>query len=138
MNSVEHYMPKDISNYLSDYFANVGKQYAQKIEPSSTHINEYLLKIDQNINSFYVLPIDRGEIKKLILALPNKTSSGHDNIRNVLFKKLYVCLLSPLKYIFNLSIQTGIFPHKMKLAEIIPVCKSKEKNLMTNYRPISL
>ena len=26
----------------------------------------------------------------------------------------------------------------MKLAEIIPVYKSKEKNFMTNYRPISL
>ena len=41
INSVEHYMPKDISNYLGDYFANEGKQYAQKIAPSSTHINEY-------------------------------------------------------------------------------------------------
>ena len=56
-------MPKDISNYLGDYFANVAKQYTQEIAPSSTHINEYLLKIDQNINIFYVLPIDRGEIK---------------------------------------------------------------------------
>ena len=60
-------MPKDISNYLDDYFANVGKQFAQKIAPSSTHINEYLSKIDQNINSFYVLQIDRGEIKKISL-----------------------------------------------------------------------
>ena len=72
INSVEHYMPKYISNYLGDYFANVGKQYAQKIAPSSTHINDYLLKIDWNIYSFYVLPIDRGEIKKLVLTLPNK------------------------------------------------------------------
>ena len=65
-------------------------------------------------------------------------SSGHDNISNVFLKKIYLCLLSPLEYIFNLSIQTGIFPDKMKLAETIPVYKSKEKNLMTNYRPISL
>ena len=65
-------------------------------------------------------------------------SYGHDNISNVFLIKLYLCFLSPLVYIFNLSIQTGIFPDKMKLAEIIPVYKSKEKNLMTNYRPISL
>ena len=56
-------MPKDISNYLGHYFANVGKQYSQKIMPSSTHINEYSLKIDQNINSFYVLPIDEVKLK---------------------------------------------------------------------------
>ena len=42
-------------------FAIVGKQYTQKIAPSSTYINEYLSKIDWNINSFYVLPVDRGE-----------------------------------------------------------------------------
>ena len=42
VNSLEHYMLKDISIYLGDYFANVGKQYAQKIVPCSTHINEYL------------------------------------------------------------------------------------------------
>ena len=64
INSVEYYMKKYISNYVGDYFANVGKQYAQKIVPSSTHINEYLSKIGQNRNSFNVLPIDRGEIKK--------------------------------------------------------------------------
>ena len=55
-------------------------------------------------------------------------SSGHDNISNVLLQKLYLCHLSPLEYIFNLSIQTGIFSDNMKLAEIIPVYKSKEKN----------
>ena len=65
-------------------------------------------------------------------------SSGHDNISNVLLKELYLCPHSPLEYIFNLSIQTGIFPDKIKLAEIIPLYKSKEKNLITNYRPISL
>ena len=127
INPVEYYMLKDISNYLGDYFANVGKQYVQKIVPSSTHINEYLSKIDQNLNSFYVLPIDRGKIKNLILALLNKMSSGYDYISSVLLKQLYLCLLSPREYIFNLSIQTGIFPDKMKLAEIIPVYKSKEK-----------
>ena len=68
MNSVEHYMQKYISNYLGDYFVNVGKQHAKKIVPSSTHMNEYLSKIDQNINSFYVLPIARGEIKKISLS----------------------------------------------------------------------
>ena len=86
INSVEHYMPKDISNYLGDYFANVGKQYAQKIVPSSTHINDYLSKIDQNITSFYVLSIDRDEIINLVLALPNEMSSGYENISNVLLK----------------------------------------------------
>ena len=32
----------------------------------------------------------------------------------------------------------GTFPEKMKLAEVVPLYKSKEKFLMNNYRPISL
>ena len=32
----------------------------------------------------------------------------------------------------------GIFPEKMKLAEVVPLYKSKEKFLMNNCRPISL
>ena len=32
----------------------------------------------------------------------------------------------------------GVFPEKMKLAEVVPLYKSKEKYLTNNYRPISL
>ena len=32
----------------------------------------------------------------------------------------------------------GKFPDKMKLAEVVPLYKSKEKYFMNNYRPISL
>ena len=39
---------------------------------------------------------------------------------------------------FNLSMLEGVFPEKMKLAEVVPLYKSKEKYLTNNYRPISL
>ena len=32
----------------------------------------------------------------------------------------------------------GIFPEQMKLAEVVPLYKSKERYLISNYRPISL
>ena len=44
----------------------------------------------------------------------------------------------PLQVIFNQSIYQGVFPDKMKLAEIVPLSKGKEYNLVINYRPISL
>ena len=33
---------------------------------------------------------------------------------------------------------TGIFPDLMKLAEVVPLYKSKSRENETNYRPISL
>ena len=44
----------------------------------------------------------------------------------------------PLERIFNLSLESGIFPNIMKDAEVVPLYKSKEKDLCVNYRPISL
>ena len=38
----------------------------------------------------------------------------------------------------NLSIETGIFPTKLKYAKIIPIFKLGNKDDPTNYRPISL
>ena len=76
--------------------------------------------------------------KKLIENLPNKTSSGFDNVSNILLKKLCATISTPLTDIFNLSISNGIFPKKMKLAETTPLYKGKETHYTTNYRPISL
>ena len=42
------------------------------------------------------------------------------------------------KYIFNLSLQRGIFPENLKIAEVSPIYKKDEEFLLTNYRPISV
>ena len=43
-----------------------------------------------------------------------------------------------MAYIINNSIKFGIFPDKLKLAEIIPVYKKGDPGIISNYRPISL
>ena len=70
--------------------------------------------------------------------LPSKKSSGHDNISNILLKEIIDNIAPALEIIYNKSITTGEFPSVMKLAEIVPLYKSKEHYLETNYRPISL
>ena len=44
----------------------------------------------------------------------------------------------PLCRIFNQSISEGRFPDLMKLAKVVPLYKSKEMDIVLNYRPISL
>ena len=55
-----------------------------------------------------------------------------------LIKDIIQYILEPLKKIFNLSIQTNTFPDNIKIAIIKPLYKTNDKQLISNYRPISL
>ena len=87
---------------------------------------------------FISIKVTEEEVRKLIETLPNKASSGYDNINNILLKTLCSSIASPLSKIFNLSISKGVFPEKMKRAETSPLYKGKETYYTNNYRPISL
>ena len=43
-----------------------------------------------------------------------------------------------LMTIFSLSLKTGIFPEKMKIAKVSPIFKKVDKSILSNYRPISV
>ena len=74
----------------------------------------------------------------LITALRNKISSRYDNVNNVLLKQIKLNIVKPLAIIINKSFSEGKFPHAMKLADVYPLFKSKERTEPNNYRPISL
>ena len=80
----------------------------------------------------------RHKIVKIIDKLSNKSSSGHDNINNILLKNIKNQIAAPLERVFNMSLEQGIFPDQMKSAEVIPLYKGKVRDLCMNYRPISL
>ena len=130
---IHHYTSKSISNAFGQYFANVGKNFADKIPVSSKSITEYINQIPNNPKSLFLSPTNELEIIRLISALPNKRSSGFDNVDNMLLKEFKFLLSEPLAILFNRSLQEGIFPNYMKLAEVVPLYKGKERNLTTNY-----
>ena len=138
VDNIEYYDSSGITNNLCKYFANIGENLSSKIPKPRKPINEYLTKIERNKKSLFLRSTSEQEINKIIEMLPNKNSSGYDNISNILLKKLKHSILKPLNIIFNKSITSGIFPEKMKLADVFPLHKGKERFLPTNYRPISL
>ena len=138
VNEIEIINEKAIANEFGKYFSTVGKVFAGKVKDPKCEITYYNDKITRNPKSIYFHCTTETEIKKLIENLPNKTSSGYDNVSNILLKKLCTTITTPLSLIFNLSISNGVFPKKMKLAETTPLYKGKETYYTTNYRPISL
>ena len=47
-------------------------------------------------------------------------------------------VFEPLRYIFNLSIEKGIFPDQLKIAKVTPLFKKGDNVLMDNYCPIAV
>ena len=47
-------------------------------------------------------------------------------------------ILESLHYIFNLSLNTGVFPNDWKIARVTPIYKSEDKTDCGNYTPISI
>ena len=140
IDNVLEYDAAKITNKFGDYFSNVGKEFSEKVAKAKHNAQYYCDKIARNDKSLFMAPCTETEIAKLMQQQPMKTSSGHDNISNVdlLLKSIGVYLLTPLTKIFNDSISMGIFPEIMKLADVVPLYKVKERFLETNYWPISV
>ena len=79
-------------------------------------------------------PFSQEEIKKLLLGLNTTKSPGPDKalyeLANVIDKPLFI--------IFKKSFDTGIVPENWKVAIITALFKKRDKNLASNYRPVSL
>ena len=62
-----------------------------------------------------------------VWSLKANKNSGYDNIHVNGIRNLCSDLKTPLMNIFNLSLNTGIFPDRMKIAKVTPIFKIGEK-----------
>jgi len=67
-----------------------------------------------------------------------KDSHGYDEISTKILKMSAPYILSPLTYISNKILSTGIFPDRLKFSEVKPLYKKANTSDFSDYRPISL
>ena len=63
---------------------------------------------------------------------------GYDEIPIRILKISLPFITSPLTYICNKTLVSGLFPTSLNYSQINPVHKKGNKSEMSNYRPISL
>ena len=122
-----------ISDEFNDYFVNIGPNLASNIDNTSNPI-EYVNDI---LNSISIPTITESEVTDILLSLKN-SSAGYDEIPAHILKQNTILYIKPLTHLVNSSINKGIFPDELKLAKIIPIYKSGNKESIENYRPISI
>jgi exonuclease III len=129
--------PKDIANEFNDYFVKIGTELASKIEsPQNSSFNDYLTTPVRS--QFKFKQTNTNEVIKIIDKLKPKRSHGIDGSSNIILKEIKHELAPCLTKIINQSIESGIFPYRLKIAKVIPIFKNNETNLLCNYRPISV
>ena len=137
INNVNESDPTKIAEGFNNHYASVAKKLQDKIHSNNTNFTKYLSnRVDSN---FLFRSADTEEIIRIISSFVNSKASGPNSIPTEVLKLLAPILCFPLKEIINISFATGVYPDKLKLAEIIPVYKNKgDPHLVVNYRPISL
>ena len=66
-----------------------------------------------------------GEIEKMIHSFPWKNSCGYDEISMKILKISAPFISSPLCHIINISLNSGVFPARLKYSIITPLHKKR-------------
>ena len=117
---------------------NIGPNLAKNIEVETDKatVSDFL---GQPIpESMFITNVEEQEVINIVRNLKNKTSYDADDINMTIIKSVFQSILKPFVHICNKSFQSGVFPEKMKLAKITPLFKENDKQVVNNYRPISL
>ena len=103
-------------------------------------VNDSVLLEFHYLTNFRIdsIVISNEEIIKLIRNLNKGKANGPDNISAQMLLLCDDSILQPLRLIFENIIKTGVYPDKWKLANVTPIHKKSDKQIVNNYRPISL
>ena len=63
---------------------------------------------------------------------------GPDGIHPRILRELGDVLAAPLTDLFNASLESGVVPKDWREAHVVPLHKSGSKDVVENYRPVSL
>ena len=78
------------------------------------------------------------DILKIIPKLDANKVHGHDKISIRMVKIYSTSICKPLRLIFNHCIDNGIYPCEWKKANVVPIHKKGDKQILKNYRPVPL
>ena len=123
----------EIANKFSKYFVDIGLSLAKNIPNPSISFERFLRRVNTT------LPSQSLSIKELkdnfLFSLKTNKSPGADEINFNVIKHCFGELCGPLKYLFDLSLQSGIFPGLMIIAIVF---KTENTADISNYPLISI
>ena len=124
-----------IADGFNNFFINIGPTLARDIPSDSRDPTVYMK--NQVFDSLVLEPVLEEELQNVVLSMKD-SSAGWDSIAAHIVKKAFLTIKKPLGHIINISFSTGVFPLELKVARVLPLYKSGEVSLFSNYRPVSV
>jgi len=123
---------------FNNYYLNMASDLQIQIDNETSLISLLKNTYQNYFSQTNIIPVTEGERRSLICSLKAKDSSGCDGISSKIQKKFNSLIIKPLSFFCNESIQTGVFPDRLKYAIVKPLYKNGDRSIISNYRPISL
>ena len=101
-------------------------------------MNVRLLSQKKTHESLSTINFSTDGILKIITNLDLNKAHAHDMITIRMIKLCEISICRPLKLIFQSCLESGKFPTEWKKTNVVPVHKKGDKQILKNYRPISL
>lgn len=131
------------SSEFNDYFINCALELTANQVPDNCDL---ALELLENFTSSYMsvnssfkwrrVMVD--DVLRYISKLSTSQSEDFYGFSNKIIKEISNLIAQPLAFLFNFSLERGIFPSILKITKVIPIFKKGEKTLPSSYRPISL
>ena len=122
--------PQEKANLFNNHF--IKKSKPPDIKPN---LPVFTYLTDQRID---MIQVSVPATEEIIEDLDISKANGPDNISNKLIKLICRSISAPLTKLCNLSFSLGEFPDIWKEANVNPLHKDDDRQIKTNYRPISL
>ena len=123
--------PEEKANSLKEYFYS--DFTVDNGKPCSSITTDHLVycEVDK-------LKINCEGVLKLLFNIDTTKSCGPDNVKGILLKTFATIILLSLNEIFSYLLTTSTLPTIWKTAKVQPKFEKSNKQLPSNYRPISL
>ena len=119
-----------IAGTFNDYFSKINYKTNQNIPTADVNYSDF--SSDQYSHSIFIDHVVPSDITNTAHKLKSKFSFGHYDISTKLLKQSINNKTHPITHIVNQSFITGIVPDQMKIAKVVPVYKSSERNSIKN------
>lgn len=126
---------QDAADAFAKYFSSVFQQDRPRLDAEAA---ARVAHSSGDSRSVSIPSITEGDFRAAIQKLKPRSSGGPDGVPVFLAKDCASALMTPLLYVFNLSLKQSIYPSRWKKSRVTPVPKGGSDVDVTSFRPIAV